>query len=108
MDFVWNAHVSPKVKSFIWGACKNILPVRLNLKKKKLIMDARCPIRGEPLQSMEHLLLLCCWTRPVWFGFPLQWHIKSSEVTSFDKWLSNRILSSTVLIKLERYGSYSF
>ncbi|GMY33812.1 putative ribonuclease h protein [Fagus crenata] len=41
---VWSLHIPPKVKNFIWRACLNILPTKINLKKKKITTDWFCPI----------------------------------------------------------------
>lgn len=61
---IWNAKVSPKIKTFIWKACKNAIPTRANLYKRKLVDKHLCHVCQKAIEDVEHLLLTCPWTRP--------------------------------------------
>ena len=39
---VWKLQVPSKIKKFLWLVCTNALPTKENLKKRKIIDDARC------------------------------------------------------------------
>lgn len=41
---LWKIHVPQKLKHFLWKACNNILPVRENLVKKKVVPSGLCPL----------------------------------------------------------------
>lgn len=69
---IWNAKVPPKIKTFMWKACKNALPTKSNLHIRNLTDCSLCPVCHEATEDIEHLLLFCPWTRPIWFGSPLQ------------------------------------
>lgn len=68
---IWNAKTTPKIKNFIWKLCKNVVPTRCNLFKRKMADSNTCPVCQEATEDVEHLLLLCPWTRPIWFGSTL-------------------------------------
>ncbi|XP_021825770.1 uncharacterized protein LOC110766714 [Prunus avium] len=46
-----------------------------------------CPICGDESESVEHMLLLCHWVEPIWFGSYLNLWIDKISITTFDKWL---------------------
>lgn len=41
---LWTLHTPPKVRTFIWRACSNILPTRVNLLNQKVQIDPRYTI----------------------------------------------------------------
>ena len=41
---VWSLNVPPKVRTFLWRACSNILPTRKNLHLKRMQIDLICTI----------------------------------------------------------------
>lgn len=88
---LWHAKVSPKIKKFIWKACQNAIPTRHNLHKRKLSDAPNCPICHAGTEDIEHMLLTCPWTRPIWFGSPLQWNPADHPITRFDLWLQEKL-----------------
>lgn len=80
-----------KLKTFIWKACKNAIPTRQNLYKRKLTNCPSCPICNDATEDVGHLLLHCPWTRPVWFGSLLQWNAATQNTSRLDLWLQDRI-----------------
>jgi hypothetical protein len=36
---IWGMHVPILVKMFLWSACYNILPIKVNLQKKGIVLD---------------------------------------------------------------------
>lgn len=88
---IWNAKVNPKIRNFIWKACKNGLPTKHNLYRRGLTDSHSCPICHEKSEDVEHLLLLCPWTRPIWFGSQLQWTPTSQTISRFDLWLQDML-----------------
>ena len=53
-------------KVFLWKACNNILPTKLNLFRKGIVPDALCPICGLHEETVEHVLWTCEAAKDVW------------------------------------------
>ncbi|RYR68791.1 hypothetical protein Ahy_A03g015257 [Arachis hypogaea] len=84
---IWNMKAPQKIKMFLWKAAHNIILVRANLKKKRLLTNSVCPICLQEEETEEHTLLLCEWTRAVWFGSQSQCTPTSKNVRSVGEWL---------------------
>ena len=69
---IWSLHIPPKVKNFIWRACLNILPTKINLKKKKITSDGFCPICESEAESIDHALWECPAANDVWLSSKLR------------------------------------
>ena len=41
--------------------------------------------------SFYHMLLLCSWVGPAWFGSQLNYKVNKNEITTFSKWLNSLI-----------------
>ncbi|XP_015946638.1 uncharacterized protein LOC107471660 [Arachis duranensis] len=65
---IWKLRVSQKIRTFLWRASHNILPVFGNLFNKRVTNTPLCPICLQEPETIEHALLLCPWTRAAWFG----------------------------------------
>lgn len=78
-----------KIKVFVWKACLNILPTRENLFKRKIHPNGLCPICQRYSELVEHLLLFCDWTRPIWFGAQLQIIPEVQSVNNIHGWLGH-------------------
>lgn len=48
---IWSVKVVPKCRILVWRACKNIIPVRMNLKKWMVDVDSIRPYSGDPSGS---------------------------------------------------------
>ena len=63
---IWKLNVPPKVRTFLWQACSNILPTRGNLHRRKLQVEPRCEFCCQSTESIEHVLWECSFARNVW------------------------------------------
>ncbi|GJS58593.1 reverse transcriptase [Tanacetum coccineum] len=68
---LWNIHTQPKIKVFTLKAITNSVATMDNLFKRNLSPCPKCPICNTCVETIEHLLFECAWTRPVWFGSSL-------------------------------------
>ena len=57
-----------KIKVFGWRACRNILPTRVNLLRKRIIEDNRCEVCKTELETEIHALWNCVGAQDVWAG----------------------------------------
>ena len=65
---LWRMKVPNKIKIFKWRACHGILPTRLNLAKRKIIVETVCPICLQSLENEVHVLWDYPATQDVWAG----------------------------------------
>ncbi|ONI21342.1 hypothetical protein PRUPE_2G060500 [Prunus persica] len=91
---IWRAHITPKIRNFMWRALTNSIPTCANLFGRKLARSPTCRLCGLFPETVEHLLLLCSWTRAVWFGCPFGYTPDLASITTLDSWLSGFLRSS--------------
>ena len=63
---VWKLNVPPKVRTFMWRACANILPTRDNLHRQRVDVDRNCEFCRQQPKMGAHLLWECPFARNVW------------------------------------------
>lgn len=80
----------PKIKMFIWKACKNATPTRSNLYRRKLSDNHLCPVCQVATEDVERLLLTCPRTRPLWFVSSIQWNPADQNVARLYLWVHEK------------------
>ena len=63
---VWKLNVLPKVRTFMWQACANILPTCDNLHQRRVDMDRNCEFYHQQPKMRAHLLWECPFAHNVW------------------------------------------
>ena len=65
---IWAVKVCNKIKNFIWRACRDILPTKANLTRRKVFIYfyAGCECCEGGVESTDHILLSCAYTDKVW------------------------------------------
>ncbi|KAI8020469.1 putative ribonuclease H protein [Camellia lanceoleosa] len=66
--FIWGLTLPPKIKHFAWRMCHNFLALRQSLHLRWCVESNLCQICHVEIESIEHLLVGCFWTKAVWFG----------------------------------------
>ena len=56
---VWSLNVPPKVCTFLWQACSNILPTRDNLHMKRVHVASTCSVCNLKAETGVHILWEC-------------------------------------------------
>ncbi|KAK7243100.1 hypothetical protein RIF29_37885 [Crotalaria pallida] len=92
---IWKVQTIPRCKELAWRACKNILPIRTQLRSRGLEIDGRCPMCGEDEETAQRALLTCRMVIPVWFASSLTIRIVPHNIISFSDWLSKLLEGSS-------------
>ncbi|XP_050124189.1 uncharacterized protein LOC126601507 [Malus sylvestris] len=90
---MWLANVSSKVKICIWMSCLNALPTRVNLKKRKILVDDCCPFCNNTPETIEHDFLHYSRVATIWFSSPLGLQTLRHREVRFQEWLSSLALT---------------
>ena len=67
---VWSFSVPNKVKNFLWWVCKEALPMKRNLKWRKIIEEDTCDHCKSSAESEFHALWECSVLASVWNSVP--------------------------------------
>ena len=70
----------------MWRACGNYVAMNYNMWERKMRQTPLCPICGKKKETVEHMMLLCEWVIPVWFGMDIRYKVEKQKITTFDKW----------------------
>ena len=68
---VWKAQVQPKVRLFIWKACKNIIPTQTNLFDRRISNTYTCLWCSEEAETCDHVLWRCEFVQRIWRECPV-------------------------------------
>ena len=68
---IWSASVQPKVRVFIWKACKNILPTKTKLFDKGISNSVSCVWCEDEVETGDHLLWGCEFAQRIWRECPV-------------------------------------
>ena len=63
---IWQLQVPPKIKNFLWRACRNALPTKQASMKRKIIADPICERCLSAVEETEHALWSCLKLEVVW------------------------------------------
>lgn len=56
---LWNLEVATKIRNLLWRCVKEILPVRATLRKRRVEVQAECPVCGSGEETVSHIFLEC-------------------------------------------------
>ena len=56
---VWRLEVPSKVKNFVWRACKEALPTKANLCRRRIILEATYEACKEENEDVSHAIFFC-------------------------------------------------
>lgn len=86
--FVWNLHVPPKIKMFLWRMFQHALPVGETLAARHITSEVVCKRCGT-LESINHLFLHCSFAQKIWSTAPFATGSECSGLIDLnDVWLS--------------------
>jgi len=64
--FIWQLNVPNKIRNFTWHACRNILPIKANLFRRRITTDNTCEVCGSFEETIGHVLWHCHHAKEVW------------------------------------------
>ncbi|KAL2944065.1 hypothetical protein RDABS01_032412 [Bienertia sinuspersici] len=83
---VWTTNTPPKMRNLGWKALHDVVPVRGNLARRGMEIDAYCPLCGEEVETVMHAMVYCREVQPVWYLSPLRLEVGSTKYASFMDW----------------------
>jgi hypothetical protein len=63
---IWRLQVSNPTKTFLWRACSNILPTKVNLARRKVLDNDICILCNREPESVIHAMWPCPAAQDVW------------------------------------------
>ena len=66
---MWHLKLPTKMRIFAWRACVNGLPTHLNMERRGIEVDAKCPLCEKAIESTEHALLYYGKICDVWWNW---------------------------------------
>nr|POE54017.1 lectin 1 [Quercus suber] len=63
---IWRLRVPNKIKLFLWRVCSNALPTKENLKRRKILDDAKCCACLSAQESTFHAIWSCEMLLQIW------------------------------------------
>ncbi|CAN1156856.1 Putative ribonuclease H protein At1g65750, partial [Linum perenne] len=90
---LWNVEAPPCVKVLLWRVTRNVLPNRMALQQRRILIPEACCTCGRELENNWHLFLYCeyvvaCWTAA---GLWSEVDILMEESESMAEWLFKEI-----------------
>ena len=71
---LWKMVMPNAEKKFMWRACNDLLPTKVNLYRRKIVDDDKCPICNMEGESVCHILWTCPSAMDVWGVSIRQFH----------------------------------
>ncbi|XP_075485321.1 uncharacterized protein LOC142525036 [Primulina tabacum] len=86
---LWKVDVPPKIKSFLWRACRKCLPHRIYLHKRGIQVSALCVVCNKDMETSWHTFITCPYARECWANAKLNQVVEAqAEVAEgFTQWL---------------------
>ena len=63
---IWKLKIPGKIRNLMWRTGANLLPTKLGLCSKKIIVDPLCPCRHTALEDLSHAQLTCPEKKDLW------------------------------------------
>lgn len=69
-DWIWGLRVPPKVRTFLWRACHEILPTRVPLMRRHVGSNPSCEFCSREAETEAHIFFSCPLFSSIWSDFP--------------------------------------
>jgi hypothetical protein len=72
---LWKLSCPPKLKHFLWRLTRNSLALKLNLQRRGIKLDTRCPVCNRLDEDGGHCFLKCKFVKHCWVDLQLE-HVR--------------------------------
>lgn len=85
---IWGVNQLLKVKHYMWRLASNVVAVKMNIRRRGMLVDPGCPTCGED-ETREHMVVDYSYTAPVWADLT---GTRDSDANTLDitTWLDDR------------------
>ena len=84
---IWQISVPPKVRHFVWRACRDILLTKRNLVQWNILQDSLCEGCNQAEETAGHFFLRCPIARDLWQNSKWVFPVETEQCNSFKKLL---------------------
>ncbi|KAL0291369.1 UNVERIFIED_CONTAM: hypothetical protein Sangu_2534000 [Sesamum angustifolium] len=74
-SLVWDLHLAPKIRMFIWKVCFEAWPTMKNLRNRVVRLEHRCPMCDSLKEDVMHILVACLFARLIWAVLGVTWKL---------------------------------
>lgn len=93
---LWRLPIPHKVRHFAWKACREALPTKVNLRRRKVLTDDSCEWCKEEPETVGHVLWSCLRAQEVWECSKLVLSLDRRDDISFMDTLWQLLLAENV------------
>lgn len=86
MDWIWDLKVPPKVRTFLWRACHEIIPTRAALTRRHVGTNPFYELCSNMEETGSHLFFQCSFFSCIWCEEPFSLTLQAS-IQSFAAWV---------------------
>lgn len=80
---LWRLSLSPKIRLFLWRACRDLIPSTVNLASRYIPTYAICPLCHCGVANTSHCLIFCSLVKCVCKNFVFWVHLKKLQSAPF-------------------------
>lgn len=98
----------PKVRTFTWRACSNILPTRDNLQRKKVRIEEWCGLCDHSSETASHILWECPFATKFWTLVRVKLQKSPASIKIYSCWSVRGLFARLEKKDLEVWASVSW
>ncbi|CAL9002606.1 unnamed protein product [Prunus brigantina] len=84
-EFIWQLHLPPKTKTFLWLFCHKKLLTNVQRQRRRLTQIPNCPRCAAPMETIEHLFKDCPTAIAAWNSISVD--VGDFGSLDFDDWI---------------------
>ncbi|KAG8500613.1 hypothetical protein CXB51_004491 [Gossypium anomalum] len=84
---LWKSHIPLKIQITVWRVSWNFIPSLVNLRLKRVVVDAQCPRCHQGEEDSTHIFQQCPSTIEVWNQLRLAWVLSQNNLNMW-QWLT--------------------
>lgn len=95
-DWLWGLKVPPKIRTFLWRACHDIIPVRATLVRRHVVSNPYCDFCRIGVETGSHIFFECPFFGKIWSDppFSLSSSVVAPNLAARLGWLRDKLDSA--------------